>query len=331
MNEQYKPSLKLKISAVAGLFFLSPFIGEFLLGNISITALWLLPVLALLYGSGSILIRETVVRLKLRWNGILILCLVYGIMEEAFATQSLFDPNYLGLRLLDFGYIKTLGIGAWWTVYVLGIHIIWSTAVPIALMDGLSPKMRNTPYMGKIGYGVLVALFLIVCISPIFARKENDFTASAAQFTITSIIIALLIFLAITIGRSKKQNTINKEAPKPILLGLISFFLGSAFMLTTIIISRVSVELNVAMMILLLSAGCILFWRWHKRVNWSVKHFLAVTGGLLFTYAWFGFIQKPSVGNTTPLIDLTGNAIFAGISLILFYMAWRKNASKTNL
>jgi hypothetical protein len=54
MNEQQLPPLKLRIIAASGLFFLSPFVAEFLLGNIPITMLWLLPILALLYGGGCL-------------------------------------------------------------------------------------------------------------------------------------------------------------------------------------------------------------------------------------------------------------------------------------
>ena len=52
MNGQQLSSLKLRIIGVLGLFFLSPFIGEFLLENLPITSIWLLPILALLYGPG---------------------------------------------------------------------------------------------------------------------------------------------------------------------------------------------------------------------------------------------------------------------------------------
>jgi hypothetical protein len=37
-----------------------------------------------------------------------LLGLIYAVIEEAFVTQSLFNPNYLGLRLLDYGYSTVL-------------------------------------------------------------------------------------------------------------------------------------------------------------------------------------------------------------------------------
>jgi hypothetical protein len=331
MNGQKVPSLKLRIFAVLGLFFLSPFVGEFLLGNLPVTSLWLLPVLALLYGTGCVLIRETAVRLKLRWSRILILCLVYGIFEEAFYTQSLFDPDYLGLRLLDYGYINSLGIGSWWTIFVLGLHVIWSTAVPVALIESLSPKTRNTPFLGTIGYIITAILFLLVCFWPIFSRKENEFMASNMQFAFSIIVVILLIVFALLTGRTKKTIIAdNRKVPRPVIVGTVSFFLSSSFMAMTFLMKLIPATLNVAGMILFFVIGCILFRNWSARSDWSAKHSLSITGGLLLTYAWYGFKQVPSIGDITPLIDAIGNIIFSSVAILLFYIAWKKLSNTYN-
>lgn len=146
-----------------GLFLLAPLVGEFLLGNLSITSLPLLLLLAPLYGGGALLIRESGRRWGLGWPGMIVLCFAYGLVEEAFVTQSLFNPNYVGLRLLDYGYLPSLGISAWWTVYVLSIHAIWSTAVPIALVESFTPEAWRTPWLGKVGLTVTAVLFVIAC------------------------------------------------------------------------------------------------------------------------------------------------------------------------
>ena len=61
--------------------------------------------LAPLYGGGALLVRETALRLGAGWPGIFLLGLAYGIVEEAYVDMSLFNPNFLGLRLLDYGYV----------------------------------------------------------------------------------------------------------------------------------------------------------------------------------------------------------------------------------
>src|SRR5690606_34606545 len=117
---------------------LAPLVGEFLLGNLPVTFLWALIALAPLYGGGALLIREVSRRLGLGWPGIVLLCLAFGVVEEAFVTQSLFNPDYLGLGLTLHAPIPWVGIGGWWTVFVLGLHAVWSTAVPIAIVETIA-------------------------------------------------------------------------------------------------------------------------------------------------------------------------------------------------
>src|SRR5690348_3112671 len=70
-----------------GLFSLAPVIGEMLLGATSIDAIGLLPFMALLYGGGSLLIRETVRRSGRGWWSILLLGAAYALLEEGLLDQ----------------------------------------------------------------------------------------------------------------------------------------------------------------------------------------------------------------------------------------------------
>src|SRR4051794_25897729 len=103
------------------LFVASPLIGEYLLGSLPASMLPLLPLMAAMYGSGAILIREWVRRTGRGWPSIVVLATAYGFFEEGFVTQSLFNPNYLHLRLLDYGWLPQLGIALPWTLYVVTI------------------------------------------------------------------------------------------------------------------------------------------------------------------------------------------------------------------
>lgn len=92
------------------------------------------------------------------WSTILLLALAYGIVEEAFATQSLFNPNFVGQHLLEHAYLPVLGIGGWWTPFVLTLHTVWSISVPIALVEALA----RAPWLVGVASLVLVSAFLAV-------------------------------------------------------------------------------------------------------------------------------------------------------------------------
>jgi hypothetical protein len=139
-----------RIAPAVGLFFLAPLIAEFLLGDLPINLLGALVILAPLYGGGALLIREIVRRTGRGWPSILVLAFAYSILEEAFTTQTLFNPNYLhlNLHLLQPAYIPALGIGIWWTIFVLTLHTVWSISTSIALAEALVPDRATTPWLG---------------------------------------------------------------------------------------------------------------------------------------------------------------------------------------
>src|SRR4051812_2935154 len=161
------------------LFFLSPYVAEFLLGNISISALPALIFLAPLYGGGAIAVREIARRCGRGWATIVLLALAYGLIEEGVVIQTLFNPNYLGLHLLAEAYVPSLGIGGWWTPFVLTLHTVWSISVPIAIVEALFADRRETPWLGNIGLGVSILLLLVGGVLVRFGTQRQDpFTAS---------------------------------------------------------------------------------------------------------------------------------------------------------
>src|ERR1700722_4734725 len=127
------------------LFFPAPIVSQFLLGDFPATWLPLLIILAPMYGGGALLIRELTRRVGRGWPTFLLLGAAYAIIEEAFTTQSLFNPHYLGLHLLTHAWIPSLGISAWWTLFMLNVHPFWSIGVSIALAEGLFPPPAS-PY-----------------------------------------------------------------------------------------------------------------------------------------------------------------------------------------
>lgn len=313
-----QPVTSRKRKAIA-LFFLAPLIGEFLLGNLPITWIWALPMLSLLYGGGALLVRESARRMRLGWPGIVVLALAYAVIEEAFVTQSLFNPNFVGLRLLDYGYIPALGIGAWWTVFVLTIHTIWSISVPIALIESFSPDSEQAPWLGPVGLIFTVMLFLAGAFLLYGTQQQEPFMASSSQLIGAGAAVVILIAASIGIGRSKRLAAPSgKEAPSSLAVGAAAFLLSSGFMALAIVHNAIPAALNVAGKLALLAVLAVLLWNWSNRQGWSGLHRFAAASGLLLTYAWYGFVQPPTTGDTSPVVDLAGNAVFTVGALILW-------------
>ncbi len=315
------------IRPALGLFFLAPLVAEFLLGDLPIKLLPSLIVLAPLYGGGALLIRETVRRAGRGWPSILLLGMAYAIFEEAFTTQSLFNPNYLKLNLglLTPAYIPALGIGAWWTLWMFNVHAIWSIATPIALIEACVPGRARTPWLGRVGLTVFSIIFFLGAVgSTAIGYHQDHFLASKVQFAgaaATMLVLAGLAFLV------PKQNApaVSGWIPSAWLTGALALAFGSTALFVPMgwgwgaVASLLALDLTMLILVLLFS----------RRSGWGLKHQLALAAGAALAYGWHAFLQTPAVGGMGPSVRV-GNAIF-GLSAVwlIWFAAKRTNRAQS--
>jgi hypothetical protein len=252
-----------------GLFLLAPLVAEFLLGNLPITALYALVVLAPLYGGGALLIREIVRRTGHGWPSIVALALAYGVLEEGVTTMSLFNPNYAGERLLDYGYIPVLGIGGPWTVFVLMLHTIWSISVPIAIMEVLACDRRATPWLGRVGLALTTLLFVFgVAASTLISIASFSFVASVPQLAATLLVTAALVFGGLVLKRPALAEAAasTPPAPKPWLVGAATLAASSAFKQLP---REGAAWLYVGAVLVLVIGSLLVVHRWSRQPGWG--------------------------------------------------------------
>jgi hypothetical protein len=312
------PTMFGRIAPALGLFFLSPLVAEFLLGNIAIDALWVVLFVAPLYGGGAILIREVARRARRGWPTVMLLALAYAVIEEGLITQSLFNPSYFGFDLIGPTHIPLFGIGAWWSLYVLTIHTVWSIAVPIALVETFVSDRATTPWLGKFGLSIVGGLFVLGAVLNFSTtRAQEHFLASTPQLVGTSVLILAVIVAAFAFGRRSRSH-VDRVAPNPWSVGSASLVASSLFTLGLYLPSWLTVGTWLA----LFAGVAVLIARWSRRARWGASHQLALAGGALLTYAWQGFPHTPIMGSGGAA-DLIGNAVFALGAIVLLVMAVR--------
>ena len=308
---------KKSVLPAIGLFFLAPLIAEFLLGDLPINMLPVILVLAPMYGGGALLIREVVRRTGRGWPSMVVLALAYGIVEEAYTTQSLFNPNYLklNLHLLQPAYIPALGIGAWWTIFVLTLHTAWSISTSIALVEASVPDRAEVPWLGRIGLSVTALLFALgVFVTTRYQLKQDAFRASSAQLITAGVICVALVVVAFLLPQRSAVKTAGRN-PNPWIAAGVALVAGSAVLLTPSTwnwgAAAAILALDVA------TAAAVLVWS--RRAGWDMRHKLALASGAALAYGWHAFIQNPVVGKDVTLIRI-GNVIFllGAIALIAF-------------
>jgi hypothetical protein len=318
-----------KAAPAIALFFLAPLVAEFLLGDLPITLLPALVILAPMYGGGALLVREISRRTGRGWPTILLLGLAYAIIEEAYTTQTLFNPDYLHLHLslLAPAYIPALGIGAWWTVFVLTLHAVWSISVSIALAEALVPDRETTPWLGNLGLTITAVLFLLGAVASTRMEIKNDhFIASTGQFIGAAVACLIVIAIAFCIPRSSPARIQGPGgAPSPWLVGAASLVAGSIFLLVPRLWGWRAVGIYVALFLAMIVAVSV----WSRRENWARLHRLALAGGAALAYAWHAFLQAPAVGKNDAL-NRVGNAVFAtGLIVLLWIAAKRPSRSQS--
>ncbi len=307
-----------------GLIFVAPLVAEFLLGNLPIKLLPALIVLAPMYGGGALLIRETVRRTGRGWPSILLLGMAYGIFEEAFTTQSLFNPNYLKLNLglLTPAYILSLGIGAWWTLWMLMVHGIWSISTPIALVEACVPDRARAPWLGRVGLVVVAIVFLSGAVATtLMGYKQDHYLASNAQFAWAAVVVVTLIALALVFPKRQKVEGAGAAASAwPV--GAVALAFGSA----ALFVQKDWGWGAVAALLAIDAVMLVLVSLWSSRSGWGLKHQLALGAGAALAYGWHAFLQHPAVGGLDPS-GRVGNAIFlAGAIAVVWFAARRCSA-----
>jgi hypothetical protein len=324
MDNAVSAPRKSSVLPAIGLFFLAPLIAEFLLGNLPITMLPVILILAPLYGGGALLIRELVRRAGRGWPSIVLLGLAYGIIEEAYTTQSLFNPNYLklNLHLLQPAYIPALGIGAWWTIFVLNLHTAWSVSTSIAMVEAAVPDRAEVPWLGGIGLTVTGLLFALgVFATTRYQLKQDAFRASHAQLVIAGLICIALIALAFLLPR-RSIATGATPVVSPWIAGILALAAGSAILVTPGAWGWGAVAAILAVDLIVIAAG----WLWSRQGGWDMRHKLALGSGAALAYGWHAFIENPVVGKSATVIRI-GNAIFfLGTVALIAFAAKRTNA-----
>lgn len=274
------------------LVLLAPLVAEYLLGDLRITNLAALPLLACCYGCGALLIREIVRRKGGSWTVYLALAVAYALLAEGIVDQSFFNPDFLHLHALAYGFWPRLGTSPAWAVCVITLHVAWSLAVPIGMTESLYPARSSEPWLGWRGLAAALLLLLLgkLALGSYFYRVASHH-ASAAQIAVCTMLTMALVILALAWPRAVPIQRKPRSASAAHWLGIFSFLIGSvfieafwigAFYLHWPAAITLSVELGLDLLALWLFCK---FWpgRWTPLELCS-----ASTGGLL-VYVWHGY------------------------------------------
>ena len=306
-------------AAAITLVLVAPLVAEYLLGDIPLTRISLLVIFAPFYGGGALLIRETARRAGRGWPTMLLLGAAYTLIEEAFSTQSLFNPDYLHLHghFLSYAWIPALGIGGWWTMLMFNVHVFWSMGVSILLVEGLFPWRAESPWLGKIGTALVAVLFVVAdAAGTAYNIRHDHFFASPAQFAGAGIFCVLFVCAAFLIpfpGIRSRPGSV----PAPWVTGVATLLLAFILLDAPPFWNWGAVAC-IALMdaVFLVSAGVL-----SRRSGWTAMHTLSLGGAGAIAYGVRAFLMPPVAGGSNHAMVLASHVILLCASIVLIAVA----------
>ncbi len=277
----------------------------------------------LIYGCGTLLIREAKARWRMQWS-VILLAMAYGILEEGLMVKSFFNPCWIDMGSLS-GYAMFLGTQWPWVIFLIIFHATVSTLIPLTIVAMLFPQLENKPLLGKKGTALALAAVAFVTIlgMAVFGSAGSDqpFFPNPLLLIASFIAVAVLSWLAIKFSASRITST-GKLLP-PIAFGLFAF----AFQMVNLLLPNQFAQAGINPIATILSqlaiaaAGIAFAYSQLLNKGATKKHLTAFVFGTILFYAII----------FDPIVDLSGVPFMlaTGLTALALSIVWRNRVLKS--
>jgi hypothetical protein len=150
---------RLKVGPSIALILLAPIVAEVLSGTTRASFIFVLIPEAMVWGCGTLMIRETVRRLQLGWQSFVLLGMALSVAEEFVIQQTSLAPiPWVNQAHL---YGRAWGVNWVWLLAMLGFTVAWVVLVPIRLTELIFYERREECWLRRRGWIICSVLFLI--------------------------------------------------------------------------------------------------------------------------------------------------------------------------
>jgi hypothetical protein len=306
---------------VLTLFFLAPAIGELLSGSAPPSEFFQpfgFLVMAAMYGSGAILIRELRVRWNKGWPTVFTLGAAYGIIEEGLGCKSFFNSQWGDLGPLAV-YGRWAGVNWIWSLGLIIYHSVISIAIPILLVELMFPARHDERWLGRWG---MIGFSFLLFADTLFCFAVLPYFPPVWTMLLTIAVIGALFFLARRLPTPPPPVSPGC-VPRPLWFAIVGF--AGIFIFFFIFWGfpelAVPLPLTVLITIGLIPLALWIVWKMSRSGAWTDEHQLALTGGALMFFVLLSPIQELDPARTD---NTTGMIAVGLVTLIFLIWLWRR-------
>lgn len=291
--------MKKETKIIIFLLFLSPALGELLSGSSPPLEFFnpiILLFLVLLYGCGTLLIREAKARWKLHWS-VIFLAVAYGIVEEGIMIQSFFNTGHADLGILS-GYGMYFGIMWPWTIMLILFHATMSTLIPIAIAESIWPEFKDVFLLKKRGLAlafagiISITLFWIVfMVLPQGHLTYMDYYPNPLLLIGSFIVVMLLVWLAYKY-RNSKISTNKISLFSPFVFGVFGFLFMAFILITPNFLAEAKVSAPITLLFQFIEIGLVLLFVFYQIYHQSItkRHIVSLIFGSILFFILFALL-----------------------------------------
>jgi hypothetical protein len=178
------------------LFLLAPATAELLTGSMPPVEFFnpfTFVIIAALYGSGALLMRDAVRGWRKGYLSLLCLGVAYGIFEEGLFCKTFFDPNRSDLGPLG-GYGRWLGTNWVWAIWLMLYHAVISISIPVLLVEVAFPSRRTDRWVAGVWRVVLLVILALEALLGYY--RLSAFRPPVPHSLVTGALVVALILVA---------------------------------------------------------------------------------------------------------------------------------------
>jgi hypothetical protein len=255
------------------------------------------------YGSVALLVREFMRRRQARWTSVLMLGMAAGCVNEGVIAGTWYKVQYSGYALTG-GVDPAVAVGL--TVF----HALYSTVLPVLLVNLMFPTVADRPWLGRRGLTICPVLLALTAAAGFGPAAHRGMKA------VVLVIVAALVVTALALPDAPARVVRVVAVPGVGRLrlagaaGTVAFFVAFAI-IPGIVGSAVPAARLAGWQVFLIIGMIAFFWavvatgrNWTGRAGWGDRQTLAViTGGLMPTIIGSMLIPVALVG-LEPVVTL---------------------------